>query len=129
MSVSTVVLNLDRGPAGRLNIEIDVGGGQFQFTELAHSASTWRVASVGPAEVALAHAVTRAVFDYRAALGLPGNLNSDNAPPVSVRLDRLEAFAAELISGAFPHLAHIVPVAHLGEAVAALRGKQEVSRG
>ena len=44
MSASTINLNLDRGPAGQLNVEIDAGDGQFQFTELVHSGSTWRPA-------------------------------------------------------------------------------------
>lgn len=46
-----------------------------------------------------------------------------DGPSVSARLDRLEAFAAELIPGAFPHLAHLVPPAHLGDAVKALKGE------
>lgn len=123
MSASTVNVNLDRGAAGQLNVEIDVGDGSFQFTGLSPGSTRWEPALVGPAEVALAQAVARAIFDYRDALGLAGFLNGPPPPPVTVRLDRLEAFAGELVAGAFPHLAHIVPVAHLGDAVKALQGE------
>jgi hypothetical protein len=123
VSVSTINLNLDRGPAGQLNVEIDTGDGQFQFTELTHAAATWRPALIGPAEVALAQAVTRAVLEYRAILNLPGPPNGPSTPSLFLRLDRLEAFAGELINGAFPHLAHLVPPSHLGEAVKALKGQ------
>ncbi len=64
---------------------------------------------VGQKEVALGRAVYEALDRYL-------RRDSDGGVTVEARLGRLEAFAGELISGAFPHLAHLVPPAHLGDA-------------